>query len=142
MRRERRNDARPRAAALEIKRYLDVVLSLILLTLSLPLVATTALLMTITSPGGVFFRQERVGRGGRPFMMYKFRTMRTGRSADRARGLPLSDVRGPVFKLRSDPRVTPLGRLLRVSSLDELPQLWNVLRGDMSLVGPRPALPS
>jgi lipopolysaccharide/colanic/teichoic acid biosynthesis glycosyltransferase len=94
--------------------------------------------------GPAFFRQQRVGKGGRTFWFYKFRSMVVDAEARRA-GLALWNRHGPdgvTFKLKHDPRVTPVGRFLRRTSLDELPQLWNVLKGDMSLVGPRPALPS
>ena len=110
------------------KRVTDVALSLILLVLLSPFVVAIALLVAVTSRGPLVFRQERMGLDGRRFAMLKFRTMRTG----------AEDATGPVFARRGDPRVTPLGQVLRRLSLDELPQLWNVLRGEMSLVGPRP----
>ena len=129
-------------AAVAAKRGLDVLVSVVVLILCLPGLAVVAVLVKLSSRGPVLFRQERIGRDGRPFVMYKFRTMREGASAVCRDSLPPNEVCGPVFKLRRDPRVTPIGRVLRVSSLDELPQLWNVLRGDMSLVGPRPPLPT
>ena len=92
----------------------------------------------LTSPGPVFFRQWRTGRGGKPFLMYKFRSMVVDAEAKKLELLPLNELDGPAFKLTGDPRITRLGRFLRDTSLDELPQLWNVLRGEMSLVGPRP----
>jgi lipopolysaccharide/colanic/teichoic acid biosynthesis glycosyltransferase len=89
----------------------------------------------------VFFRQKRVGRNGEPFGMMKLRTMVTNADALKAELASRNEAAGPLFKMRDDPRVTRVGRLLRKTSLDELPQLWNVVRGDMSLVGPRPAIP-
>jgi lipopolysaccharide/colanic/teichoic acid biosynthesis glycosyltransferase len=121
------------------KRLVDVVGSFLGLVLLFPLMVVIALLVRLTSPGPVLFRQLRQGRGGRPFWFLKFRTM-TADAEHRLRDLePLNEAAGGVlFKMRRDPRVTPLGRVLRRTSLDELPQLLNVLRGEMSLVGPRP----
>jgi exopolysaccharide biosynthesis polyprenyl glycosylphosphotransferase len=123
------------------KRALDVTLAALLLFLGMPVVLTIALLIKITSGGRVLFRQTRCGLNGRSFTLYKFRTMVEGAEDRRLELLHLNEMNGPVFKLRSDPRVTYLGRFLRRFSLDEVPQLWNVLRGDMSLVGPRPPIP-
>jgi exopolysaccharide biosynthesis polyprenyl glycosylphosphotransferase len=123
------------------KRGLDVALSALLLLLGLPVVAVIATLIKITSHGDVLFRQTRCGLNGRIFTLYKFRTMVEDAELRRQDLEHLNEMNGPVFKLRSDPRVTAFGRLLRRFSLDELPQLWNVLRGDMSLVGPRPPIP-
>jgi lipopolysaccharide/colanic/teichoic acid biosynthesis glycosyltransferase len=132
------------------KRVFDATVAAVLLTLLLPLSAVVALLVVTTSRGGPLYRQVRVGRGGRAFVMYKFRTMRTGSTDEVHRAYVrrlLTDDQPPVggsrglYKLEADPRVTRVGRLLRRTSIDELPQLWNVLTGDMSLVGPRPALP-
>jgi lipopolysaccharide/colanic/teichoic acid biosynthesis glycosyltransferase len=110
--------------------------------LSTPVWIAAAIAIKVTSPGPVLFRQERVGRRGRRFFVYKMRTMVVD-AEDRLRDLALlNEADGPLFKIRSDPRVTPIGRILRKLSLDELPQLLNVLKGEMSLVGPRPALPS
>ncbi len=134
-----------------VKRALDVAGSLTLLLLLSPVLLVIAALLKLSSPGPVLFRQPRVGRMARPFTMLKFRTMRV--DADHALHQEFvtkfikasvqihSAGREAIFKLTSDPRVTPLGRILRKTSLDELPQLWNVLRGEMSLVGPRPPLP-
>ncbi len=123
------------------KRVMDVALSSLLLLLGLPVVAGIATLIKFTSQGNVLFRQSRCGLNGRVFTLYKFRTM-VEDAEDRRQALEhLNEMNGPVFKLRSDPRVTWLGRFLRRFSLDELPQFWNVLRGDMSLVGPRPPIP-
>jgi exopolysaccharide biosynthesis polyprenyl glycosylphosphotransferase len=127
---------------LMLKRVLDVALASFLLLIGLPIAGMIALTIKMTSGGGsVLFRQTRCGLNGRSFTLYKFRTMVEGAEERRRELLHLNEMDGPVFKLRSDPRVTRLGRLLRRFSLDELPQLWNVLRGDMSLVGPRPPIP-
>jgi lipopolysaccharide/colanic/teichoic acid biosynthesis glycosyltransferase len=129
------------------KRVLDLTLSLVLLLACAPVLLLVAVLVRTTSPGPVLFRQTRVGRGGRPFDMLKFRTMRHGcddaTHREYVRHL-LADGAEPqegLYKLADDPRVTAVGRLLRRSSVDELPQLLNVLKGEMALVGPRPALP-
>ena len=126
---------------LAFKRLLDVVGAAVLLVLLAPAFLLIALLVRLTSPGPALYRQVRCGVGGRRFTLYKFRSMvvnaheRRGELADR------NEADGPVFKMAHDPRCTPVGRWLRRLSLDELPQLWNVLRGDMSFVGPRPPLP-
>jgi lipopolysaccharide/colanic/teichoic acid biosynthesis glycosyltransferase len=96
----------------------------------------------LDSPGPVFFRQVRVGKDGRPFEILKFRSMCVGAEAKQAELADLNERSGPLFKVTCDPRVTRVGRFLRKSSIDELPQLWNVIRGEMSVVGPRPALPA
>jgi exopolysaccharide biosynthesis polyprenyl glycosylphosphotransferase len=120
------------------KQVLDyVVAAIALVVLALPM-AVIALLIKITSPGPVLFRQLRSGLNGAPFTMYKFRTMVTDAEQRKHELERLNEMQGPVFKITNDPRVTPLGRLLRRFSLDELPQLFNVLRGEMSIVGPRP----
>jgi len=100
-----------------------------------------ALAIRLDSPGPVLFRQTRVGRGGRPFTLYKFRSMVAEAEMARASLAELNQADGPLFKIKDDPRCTRVGRILRRFSLDELPQFYNVLRGEMSLVGPRPALP-
>jgi lipopolysaccharide/colanic/teichoic acid biosynthesis glycosyltransferase len=105
-----------------------------------PLLAAFALAIKLTSPGPVLFRQKRIGRGGVEFDMLKFRTMADGADAHKRHLLELNEADG-LFKIANDPRVTPVGRFMRRRSLDELPQLWNVLRGQMSLVGPRPLVP-
>jgi lipopolysaccharide/colanic/teichoic acid biosynthesis glycosyltransferase len=102
------------------------------------LFALIALLIKVTSPGPVLFRQQRSGINGRPFTLYKFRTMVTNAEQLQHELAAMNEMNGPVFKVTHDPRVTPIGKLLRKYSLDELPQLYNVLRGEMSLVGPRP----
>jgi len=126
-----------------IKRTIDVVGALFLLILSLPVQVLFAVLVKATSPGPVFFTQTRVGKGGRLFRMYKFRSMHVNAEKRMAELLAGNEVAGGViFKIRNDPRRTPVGSFMRTWSIDELPQLWNVLLGDMSLVGPRPPLPS
>ena len=120
------------------KRILDVAIAAILLILLSPLLLLTSVLVKLTSPGPVIFHQVRAGLRGEPFIMYKFRTMRDGAEEDLALVKDLNEKNGPIFKIVNDPRLTRLGRFLRRSSMDELPQLFNVLRGEMSLVGPRP----
>ncbi len=124
-----------------VKRVIDVVVSLSLLILLSPLMLLVALLIKLTSKGPVFFRQVRCGLNGRQFVLYKFRTMVVGAEMKKRELEKMNEMDGPVFKMRRDPRITPLGRILRKFSIDELPQLFNVLRGDMSIVGPRPPLP-
>jgi exopolysaccharide biosynthesis polyprenyl glycosylphosphotransferase len=124
------------------KRFIDIAVALLILLLLLPVIPVVVILIKLDSPGPVLFRQKRVGKNGREFDFFKFRSMHTGAENVIASLRPLSSVEGPVFKLKEDPRVTGTGRFLRRSSLDELPQLLNVLKGDMSVVGPRPNLPS
>ncbi len=126
--------------ALLAKRVLDVVASACALALLSPVLAAVALAIRLEGPGPVLFRQRRVGIYGRPFTLLKFRSMVQGAEARQAEVVHLNKMDGPVFKIPMDPRVTRIGRLLRRLSLDELPQLVNVLRGEMSLVGPRPPL--
>ncbi|HKR67083.1 MAG TPA: sugar transferase [Thermoanaerobaculia bacterium] len=126
---------------LAVKRALDVAISLLILTLAGPILGIAALAIKLSSPGSVLFKQQRIGLNGRYFTLYKFRTMIEDAHARREEVAHLNEMNGPVFKMRDDPRVTPVGRWLRRFSLDELPQLWNVLKGDMSLVGPRPPIP-
>jgi len=128
----------PDRPALLAKAIFDRVSAAVWLVLTLPLLAVVAVLVKLTSPGAVLFVQQRAGLNGRPFPMLKFRTMRVGAEAEREALLAANEMDGPVFKIADDPRVTRLGRLLRRTSMDELPQLVNVVRGDMSLVGPRP----
>ncbi|MGB8910239.1 MAG: sugar transferase [Candidatus Cybelea sp.] len=124
------------------KRTIDIVVGGSLLILTAPIVLIAALAIMCVTGGTPFFAQERVGIHGRRFKMYKLRTMVTGADAMRQSVMHLNEVDGPVFKIRNDPRLHPLGRFLRRSSIDELPNLINVLLGEMSLVGPRPPLPS
>jgi exopolysaccharide biosynthesis polyprenyl glycosylphosphotransferase len=109
------------------KRAFDICASLIALILLMPVFAVLAALIRMDSPGPVFFRQERIGKGGKPFFIWKFRSMRVD-----------AEKSGPALSSENDPRITKIGLFLRKLRLDELPQFWNVLRGDMSIVGPRP----
>jgi len=124
-----------------VKRTMDAVLSAFILLLFAPLFLLIALLIRIDSPGGPFFKQVRVGKQGKPFSFYKFRSMIRDAERYKTSLRDLNEAEEPLFKMREDPRVTTVGKILRKTSLDELPQMWNVLRGDMSLVGPRPHLP-
>jgi exopolysaccharide biosynthesis polyprenyl glycosylphosphotransferase len=128
----------PSRSTMAIKRALDLLVSSLSLLVLTPLFALVALAIKIDSRGPVFFRQERVGKGGEPFTMVKFRSMDDGAEARLDEVVDLSNLAEPAFKVRNDPRVTRVGRFLRRTSLDELPQLINVLTGHMSLVGPRP----
>jgi exopolysaccharide biosynthesis polyprenyl glycosylphosphotransferase len=128
-------------AALVLKRAIDLTVSLIGLVLLWPVFLLIAIAIKIDSPGPVFFKQVRVGEDHERFEIVKFRTMRKGAEEELAELLPINEADGPIFKIRDDPRVTSMGRFLRETSLDELPQLINVLRGEMSLVGPRPPIP-
>ena len=123
------------------KRSMDVVLSAVALVLLAPVLLVVALAITVGDGGPVLFRQVRVGRDGRIFTMHKFRSMTVDAEERRAALIQLSDGNGVLFKMHTDPRVTPVGRFLRRYCLDELPQFWDALRGHMSVVGPRPALP-
>jgi lipopolysaccharide/colanic/teichoic acid biosynthesis glycosyltransferase len=123
------------------KRGIDIVGSSIGLVLTLPIFVLVGVLIRLTSKGPAFFTQDRCGLGGRTFRFYKFRTMVADAEARKAELAHLNEMSGPVFKIARDPRITRVGAFLRKSSIDELPQLWNVLKGDMSLVGPRPPLP-
>ena len=127
---------------LAVKRLLDIAVASGLVILFSPLMLVAALAIRMRDGSPILFRQVRVGRQGRQFTIYKFRTMVTDAEAQLASLAPRNHVRGPAFKVYDDPRTTSLGRILRRTSVDELPQLLNVIRGDMSLVGPRPALPS
>lgn len=133
-------DCKPTQMAL--KRVFDIVVSAVALWLLLPLLLLVGLAIKLTSAGPLLFRQTRVGLHGRPFRMLKFRTMVLDAEARKASLAALNEVDGPVFKITNDPRVTRVGRFLRKFSIDELPQLVNVVRGDMSIVGPRPPLPN
>jgi exopolysaccharide biosynthesis polyprenyl glycosylphosphotransferase len=124
------------------KRTIDIVVSFLMLTLGSPVIVAIALGVKLTSKGPVLFKQERCGLNGRRFTLLKFRTMVADAEQRREDVAHLNERDGPVFKIKRDPRVTPFGQFLRKFSLDEIPQLWNVLRGDMSLVGPRPPIPA
>jgi len=129
------------AFALLVKRLMDILGSALALLVSSPLMLILAVLVKFTSKGPVIYRQVRCGLYGRKFVLYKFRSMCEGAEDVLWEIKHLNEMDGPVFKMRNDPRVTPLGRILRKTSLDEWPQFWNVLKGDMSLVGPRAPLP-
>jgi exopolysaccharide biosynthesis polyprenyl glycosylphosphotransferase len=131
-----------RLLGLVVKRFFDIIVSGLALIVLSPLFLITAILIKFTSPGPVFFRQERSGLSGRKFILYKFRTMVANAEEQKDGLLHHNEMSGPVFKITNDPRVTPLGKYLRKLSIDELPQFWNVFSGDMSIVGPRPPLPS
>ena len=127
--------------ALFAKRAVDLIVSALALILLSPLLLIIAILVRLTSPGPILYRQIRCGLNGRRFALYKFRSMVANADELRAELDSLNELEGPAFKMKNDPRCTPLGRWLRKFSLDELPQLWNVLIGEMSFVGPRPPLP-
>jgi exopolysaccharide biosynthesis polyprenyl glycosylphosphotransferase len=129
------------AYSLFVKRLMDIAISAVTLAILSPLMALIGILVKLTSKGPVIYRQVRCGLYGRRFVLYKFRSMKEGAEDVLWEIRHLNEMDGPVFKMRNDPRVTPLGRYLRKSSIDELPQFWNVLKGDMSLVGPRAPLP-
>jgi len=124
------------------KQVMDRTLGAVLTVIFGPVILVGMALVRLTSPGGAIFRQVRIGRDGRPFTMLKLRTMSVDAEQLRDQLIDSNNGAGPLFKMVADPRITPLGRVLRRFSIDELPQLWNVVRGDMSLVGPRPPLPS
>jgi len=128
-------------AQLLVKRLIDAALSLAGLIILLPVMAVVAFLIKLTSPGPVFFVQERVGMNQRHFRLYKFRSMVVDAEQHQSELLAFNERDGPVFKIQKDPRSTKIGRFIRMTSIDELPQLFNVLCGEMSLVGPRPPLP-
>ncbi|MBI2095950.1 MAG: sugar transferase [Candidatus Omnitrophica bacterium] len=125
-----------------LKRVFDILISSVVLVVIAPALAVVAVAVKLSSKGPVFFRQVRCGRNGRRFTLYKFRSMVADAEARLAGLKELNEMSGPVFKMAHDPRVTRIGAFLRKTSLDEFPQLWNVLKGDMSLVGPRPPLPA
>lgn len=125
-----------------VKRSIDLFFSALALVVGAPLMALIVLMIKLESPGPVLFRQERVGRNGRRFTVYKFRSMVEGADEQKEALLDRNEADGPLFKIRDDPRTTRVGKLLRKFSLDELPQFYNILNGDMSLIGPRPPLPA
>ena len=132
-------DVKPSQMAL--KRLFDIVSSAVALWVLLPMFGVVAVIIKVTSRGPVFFKQQRVGIHGKPFNMLKFRSMVTNAEELKAKLEKLNEMSGPVFKMKNDPRVTAIGRFIRKYSIDELPQLINVVRGDMSIVGPRPPVP-
>jgi exopolysaccharide biosynthesis polyprenyl glycosylphosphotransferase len=121
-----------------IKRLLDLIIAIFIIALMLPLLLLIAFIIKLDSPGPVFYVSRRSGRKGEEFNFYKFRSMYDGAEREKEKLRPMSDVKGPIFKIKNDHRITRFGMVLRRYSLDELPQLINVLKGDMSLVGPRP----
>ena len=123
------------------KRMIDIIGSGIGLFLLSPIIAIVACAVKFTSKGPIFFSQKRVGKNGELFEMYKFRSMVVNAEELKEKLKSQNEMSGPMFKMKNDPRVTKVGRFIRKTSLDELPQLWNVFKGDMSLVGPRPSLP-
>lgn len=120
------------------KRAVDLILGSVMLLAATPILMLAAIAIKLSSPGPILFTQRRAGLGGRPFTIFKLRTMVTDAESQKAALRAISEQDGPAFKLRHDPRVTAVGRFLRKSCIDELPQLWNVIRGEMSIVGPRP----
>ena len=124
------------------RRLQDIVLSVLVLLVLWPFLLLVAMIIVIDSPGASpIFSQTRVGRDGKPFTFYKFRSMKPNAEAELEALLEQNEMEGPAFKIKKDPRITRVGSFIRKTSIDELPQLWNVLRGDMSIVGPRPPLP-
>jgi exopolysaccharide biosynthesis polyprenyl glycosylphosphotransferase len=123
------------------KRLFDIVLAALLLIALAPVLLVVMIAIKLDSRGPVLYRSTRCGQGGKPFTFYKLRSMHNGSHASRSQLMHLNEMDGPVFKLANDPRITRVGRILRRTSIDEVPQLWNVLRGDMSLIGPRPPIP-
>ncbi len=125
-----------------VKRLLDILLSIIGLILTSPILLWVAVKIYLEEPGApILFSQERVGKNKRTFKMYKFRSMCTDAEEKLENLLDKNEIEGAMFKIKDDPRITKVGKFIRKTSLDELPQLWNVLKGEMSLVGPRPPLP-
>jgi exopolysaccharide biosynthesis polyprenyl glycosylphosphotransferase len=125
-----------------IKRFFDILVAVVMLLMAAPIMLTAALVIKLTSSGPMLFKQIRVGQGGRHFWCYKFRSMCIDAEDKKKLLMHLNEASGPVFKIKRDPRITPVGSIIRKFSIDELPQLFNVLKGDMSIVGPRPPIPS
>lgn len=124
------------------RRVQDVLLALLGILLLWPLMLIVTIVILIESPGASpIFSQTRIGRDGKEFTFYKFRSMRPDAEEQLEELLPHNEMQGPVFKIKDDPRITRVGKIIRMTSIDELPQLWNILKGDMSIVGPRPGLP-
>jgi exopolysaccharide biosynthesis polyprenyl glycosylphosphotransferase len=124
-----------------VTRMVDVIVAFLILIIGFPIWLCIALAIAISSPGGMLYKQTRIGKNGQPFKVYKFRSMYKDADARLADLMVHNEVQGPLFKIKDDPRITPVGRFLRNTSFDEIPQLINVIKGEMSLVGPRPALP-
>ena len=126
---------------LHIKRIIDIIIATVLLIILLPIFICIILLVKVTSKGPLIYKWHVIGKDGKPFTGYKFRTMILNADYLKTSLLKSNEMTGPVFKMKYDPRITKVGKFLRKYSLDELPQLWSVLKGEMSLVGPRPAGP-
>jgi len=124
-----------------LKRLVDLVLASLGLLILIPVFILTGCIIKLTSPGPIFYAWDVIGCGGRAFRGYKFRSMVQNADTIKPKLLGTNEMKGPVFKMKNDPRITPFGRILRKYSIDELPQLWSVINGDMTLVGPRPAGP-
>lgn len=138
------NESSPGETALvyeRLKKVLDFGFALVALVVLAPALGVVALLVKLDSPGPAVFRQRRIGRYDKPFIFYKFRSMKVGAEGAKEEILHLNEAEPPLFKMRDDPRITRFGRFIRKCGIDELPQLVNVLKGDMSFVGPRPHLP-
>jgi exopolysaccharide biosynthesis polyprenyl glycosylphosphotransferase len=121
-----------------MKQVIDFAIALVMAVMLTPVFAVVAVMIKLTSPGPILFKQKRCGLNGQPFTIFKFRTMRTDAEQRKHELAAMNEMSGPVFKIKNDPRITPIGKFLRKFSIDEFPQLFNVLRGEMSLVGPRP----
>lgn len=133
---------KPRVLYLMIKRMMDIICAVFGIVLLLPLFLIVSVLIKLEDPkGSVFFYQTRIGKYEKPFRMYKFRSMVSNAEELLEKFLDQNEVNGAMFKMKEDPRITKVGKFIRKTSIDELPQLWNVIRGEMTLVGPRPALP-
>lgn len=142
MKPEKGHTMQPRRLYQASKRVADILLSAVALVVLMPALLVVALLIVIDSPGASpIFSQMRVGLNGKQFRLYKFRTMCPNAEKQLDQLMSRNEMDGPVFKIKNDPRITRIGHILRKTSIDELPQLWNILCGDMSIVGPRPALP-
>ena len=125
----------------QLKRILDMIFASLLIAFTAPIMLVTAIAIKLDSPGPVIFKQTRVGKWGMPFTCFKFRSMYVDAEARKEQLMALNEASGPVFKMKRDPRITRVGRVMRKLSIDELPQFFNVLRGEMSMVGPRPPVP-
>lgn len=135
----RQEDINPADKA--VKRVMDIVFGVLALVIASPIILLCCLLISLESPGAPIFSQYRIGKNGKPFIMYKLRSMRKGADAEKAALMEQNEADGPLFKMRNDPRITRIGKFIRRTSIDELLQFWNVLKGEMSIVGPRPHLP-
>lgn len=125
-----------------IKRVSDIILSIIGLVFTMPILIIIAILIKIEDGGDILFKQIRIGKNGKKFNMYKFRSMRPDAEEIKKQLMEHNEMSGPMFKIKNDPRITKIGRFIRKTSIDELPQLINIIKGDMSIVGPRPSLPN